>query len=354
MKVRACALTVTLTLLFAAAPAHSDASLPTGVSGLRLAGHAAVIARTAGAFFIATTSSTARDDEPQGHGAEESEIYRLPRAGGTPARIAVVPAAIDALVVDGDDLFFSKADGLYRLSVRGGATAQPVVRGLGRWEGALAVDAAFVYYIAANDRCRDRLCLDLLRVGRRGGQPERLLADCGAGSVAVDGAYVYVARWQSGTRDIIRVPTHGGATELVTNDLHLDRPDNLRVGVDEVYFTDARPGHVGAAPKRGGPVRWLREEEGERDGVTNGERFSTSVGHARWTPVGLDLDGDTLFVLEDDHYGDRSRVFRLSTDGREHTQLGPVAIDCDAMAFDRRGGLLHCGSSLRRWNASEP
>ena len=343
MKVRACTLTVTLTLLLAAAPAHSDASLPTAVSGLPWGRGKTVIARTASAFFIASSSSYLKGDAES-----ESGIYRLPRAGGTPARIAVVPGEIWALVVDGDDLFFRTFDGgIYRLSVRGGAATrldtdrlEKEDRSLKNGRHELAVDAGFVYYnnsVWMPRREGFQWSEDnLMRVPRRGGRPERLLGDFRGKSIAVDAGYVYVTHWVNSK--IVRVPTQGGAPELVTDDVGLIVPDNLRVGADEVYFIDDRPGRIGAAPKRGGPVRWLRKD--------------LLAGLSE-----LDLDGDTLFVLEGVLYDDQhpQRVFRLKTNGRERKQLGPVVADDCTMAFDRRGGLLLCSSGLlRRWDPNEP
>jgi hypothetical protein len=137
------------------------------------------------------------------------------------------------------------------------------------------------------------------------------------GGIATDGSYVYFAHSQLETYRVVRVPVGGGAIEVITefpatpSDLG-EAPRRFALDATRLYWIDSSS--LRAAPLSGGPRETIA------DGLD--------------APIGLVLDGESAFVVEDASWWGGGTVRRIPLDGEAVTVVlsgldmpGSLALD---------------------------
>lgn len=150
------------------------------------------------------------------------------------------------LAVNGDYVYWSDIDSLWRATKDGGDVEQLTLGG----GGDIVFDESYLYYPTGSQVKRFPLA---------GGPGETLaMLGCGTDSVAVDETHVYAS--QSGcARDVMRFPKEGGPIESIAV---LQQARNVIVDDTHVYWVRDGDSAITAWPKTGGDGRVMPEGAG--------------------------------------------------------------------------------------------
>jgi hypothetical protein len=178
---------------------------------------------------------------------DEGSVWRAAPGGGDPHAIATgLGAELSAIARDDGALYVvDYGAALWQLGKDGSA---PTVLAKGNII-TVAADASGVYFVTNEG---------VLRAGNGGEAPVLLAPVEGAGSIALDEAWVYVKTLgnpDDPTARVVRVPKTGGAVALVADcglEAYHYGLQELAVGGSDVYWVAPAPGTVMKAPKAGG------------------------------------------------------------------------------------------------------
>jgi len=258
------------------------------------------------AVFLALATGGAADGSALPADAPR-EIWRVVKATGEAARVAIVAGNVTGMVADGEDLFFAERDGRLR-HVRG--TVELERDGARKLTGLFGVDDRYVY---GSDRSY------LYRAPRDGGAATAIahfgdggatqLSDAGA-FAALDGDQLY---WIEGN-GLFAAPTAGGRSRRLAD--FTGTVDRLVPAGDAIYVREFAADEGGVRvlrlPKRGTPTARSTPAGYERvfNFTVHGTRIFWLVGDKLWASddVGeptllatLDHEVDSMLVADEAH-----------------------------------------------------
>ncbi|MBN1605356.1 MAG: SMP-30/gluconolactonase/LRE family protein [Polyangiaceae bacterium] len=165
-------------------------------------------------------------------------LYRVPKTGGAPTRLATLSDNPGSVAIDGDTVYFNdkEAGTVNRLPKDGSSTVAEVLANLQAMPDGIAVDQSNVYWTCyggeAVARCSKQDASDRQTLASDQSRPN---------GIAADGAFVYYTAHDSGT--VSRVSMTGGEPLLLAR---CDTP--LRVALDESYTYFTASGRLNNAP----------------------------------------------------------------------------------------------------------
>ena len=192
----------------------------------------------------------------------QGTIAKVSLDGGKVLKLVEVTDYVDALALDGDDVYFRQGSAnddtgrIMKVRCKGGRPVV-VVKTEGHVAKRIAFDAQSMFWAAAPSG-------SIRKMARAGGEAESLAGGSSIDEIAVDGGFVY---WlddgqREGQGALRKVPVAGGTATTLAD--HLENPRGLVLDAEFVYFADdsflvqrsnvCRDGTaIQKVPRRGGP-----------------------------------------------------------------------------------------------------
>jgi hypothetical protein len=234
----------------------------------------------------------------------------LSKLGKNATMRATLTQMVQAVVMDGDDLYFTCEDGwVYSLSKNGSAPPQKVMTFPGNYAWGIAVDDSSVYVTALVDAEDGGV---LLRAPKTGGSATTLAgALTRPWGVAVDTAQVYFMVQGASPYDgsdvgsptpgsLVAMPKAGGNARVLAGGVVVG--DVLALDETSVYWHESVK--IRKVSKKGGPVTTLESSTVNTAtsnlGVADGRLvWAESAGGAPWTISVVPTTGGASLTLED-------------------------------------------------------
>lgn len=252
--------------------------------------HPVAIGRRPRVFVQASSRALAVDATNLYYGNNEDDgVFSIPKAGGTPVRLARHAPVAGALALDGDSITWiaSPGDVVLRISTSGGGqpttlrdrgifsdvasekgdvfiaeaigaggallrVTGPTAARLVSFEGSprvLLVDATHAYVTTPTK---------VYRTPHTKGELETIATGIAFGSAEADEGFVYIVTEQDKARVVVRFPKTGGPMTVLARDVR-DAP--IEIIGDELLYFDASKPQLRAMRTSGGPSRVVAEDE---------------------------------------------------------------------------------------------
>lgn len=240
-------------------------------------------------FVQASSRALAHDAKNLYYGDNDDDgVFSIPKAGGTPVRLARHAPVAGALALDGDSITWiaSPGDVVLRVSTSGGQPTTLRDRGIFADVASVSGDVFIAEAIGAGGALLRVTGATAARLVAFEGSPRVLLADAthayvttptkvfrtphvkgeletiatgvAFGSAESDDAFVYIVTEQDKARVVARFPKTGGPMSVVARDV---RDGPIEIIGDELLYFDATKPQLRATRSSGGPARVVAESE---------------------------------------------------------------------------------------------